>query len=70
MNITIDLFLKYVSFKMVTLKCGDKQKHSLQRKDLKVNLNAPADPNTLFNFTMINYINFEAIVRCVQKLST
>jgi len=54
--------------KIVTLKCDDKQKHSLQRKDLKVNLNAPVEPNTLFIFAMINYINFEAIVRCVHDV--
>jgi len=54
--------------KIVTLKCGDKQKHSLKRKDLKVNLNALEEPNTLFIFATINYINFEAIVRCVPDV--
>ena len=46
----------------------NKQKHSLQRKDLKVILNASTEPNTPFIFAMINYINFEAIVRCVHDV--
>jgi len=46
----------------------NKQKHSLQRKDLKVILNAPAETNALFIFAMINYINFETIVRCVHDV--